>query len=252
MSKKQHDISFHLSFVLPFFFIDYKIDERLCAAPPGSGQLQLLASKPSEDGELWVCYLEKALAIHCGGWDKITGGQCTHAWSLLTGCKEQYTIRMNPATGKYACYAKYNPNILKWAPHANSPHDCEKTMWRVAWPKVGGGGDLDKELTADELFIKMVAWDEENYIVGAGTGGSSDKNRADGMVDNHGKYRLLYCSLAEVSCVVLPLTHEFNVDNQPIPLSAPTATWRVQRFACSKSGEYRAICFAVGIFSYQV
>eukprot|EP00977_Amphora_coffeiformis_P007216 scaffold1569_cov171-Amphora_coffeaeformis.AAC.2 len=165
--------------------VDYKIDERLCAAPPGSGQLQLLASKPSEDSELWVCYLEKALAIHCGGWDKITGGQCTHAWSLLTGCKEQYTIRINPETGKYACYAKFNPNIGKWAPHANSPHDCEKTMWRCPWPRVGGGGDLDKEFTADELFKKMCAWDEENYIVGAGTGGTSDKNKTDGMVDNH-------------------------------------------------------------------
>jgi len=105
----------------------------------------------------------------------------------LTGCKEQYTIRINPETGKYACYAKFNPNIGKWAPHANSPRDCEQTMWRCPWPKVGGGGgDLDKECTADELFKKMCAWDEENYIVGAGTGGTTDKKRTDGMVDNHG------------------------------------------------------------------
>ena len=63
--------------------VDIEIDERLCANPtPGA---LLLGAKPSEDGELWVCYLEKALAIHCGGWDKIVGGQCTHAWSLLTG-----------------------------------------------------------------------------------------------------------------------------------------------------------------------
>ena len=31
--------------------------------------------------------LEKAVAAHCGGWDKIDGGQCTHAWALLTGCQ---------------------------------------------------------------------------------------------------------------------------------------------------------------------
>ena len=61
--------------------VDIKIDERLCAAPEGSGQLQLLASKPSEDGELWVCYLEKALAIHCGGWDKLEGkGGTVHCY----------------------------------------------------------------------------------------------------------------------------------------------------------------------------
>ena len=165
--------------------VDIKIDERLCAAPAGSGQIHLLASKPSEDGGLWDCYVEKALAIHCGGWDKITGGQCTHAWSLMTGCKHQYSIRINPDTGKYACYAKYNPTTKKWARHANSPHDGEQTMWRVAWPKVGGGGGKDKELTADELFDQMYAWDQVNYIVGAGTQGKSDKHRTDGMVDNH-------------------------------------------------------------------
>jgi Calpain family cysteine protease len=34
----------------------YVIDESLCANPSGKG---LLAARPSEDGELWVCYLEK-------------------------------------------------------------------------------------------------------------------------------------------------------------------------------------------------
>jgi hypothetical protein len=51
--------------------VDIMIDERLPVMSDGSGRL--LASKPSEDGELWACYLEKALAAHCGGWDKITG-----------------------------------------------------------------------------------------------------------------------------------------------------------------------------------
>ena len=55
--------------------VDIVVDERLCATPDGKGHL--LGAKPSEDGELWVCYLEKALAAHCGGFDKITGGQCS-------------------------------------------------------------------------------------------------------------------------------------------------------------------------------
>lgn len=53
--------------------VDIEIDERLPVMGDGSGKL--LASRPSVDGELWVCYLEKALAVHCGGWDKITGGK---------------------------------------------------------------------------------------------------------------------------------------------------------------------------------
>lgn len=161
--------------------VDVVIDERLCVQANGSGDL--LGARPSEDGELWVCYLEKALAAHCGGWDKIKGGQCTHGWSLMTGCRHQYTIRKNPKTGRYACYGKFNPNTRKWARHANSPHDCEQSVWQVPWPEVGGGGD--KELTQEELFMRMCAWDDVNYIVGASVGGTSDKNRTDGMVNNH-------------------------------------------------------------------
>lgn len=51
--------------------VDIVIDERLPVMADGSGRL--LASKPSEDGELWAMYLEKALAVHCGGWDMIVG-----------------------------------------------------------------------------------------------------------------------------------------------------------------------------------
>lgn len=55
--------------------VDIVIDERLCVKANGRG---LLGAKPSEDDELWVPYLEKALSAHCGGWDKIHGGACTH------------------------------------------------------------------------------------------------------------------------------------------------------------------------------
>ena len=103
----------------------------------------------------------------------------------MTGCKEQYTIRVDDKTGKYGCYSKYNPNEKRWAKHANSPHDGEVGTWKGAWPKVGGGGGMDLDLTQDELFIRMAAWDKQNYIVGAGTKGTSDKHSTGGMVDNH-------------------------------------------------------------------
>ena len=163
--------------------VDIVIDERLPAHYNGSGDL--LAGKPSEDGELWACYLEKALAVHCGGWDKLVGGQCTHAWALLTGCREQYTMRRNPDTGKWRCFAKCNPKTKEWANLANSPKDCSKTTWRVDWPEVGGGGNRDVELDDEEMFMLLFAWDQVNYIVGAGTPGKSDKNSTGGMVDNH-------------------------------------------------------------------
>ena len=73
--------------------VDVVVDERLARKPDGTG---LLGCEPSRDGELWACYLEKAVAAHCGGWDKIDGGQCTHAWALLTGCKAQLYPDPNP------------------------------------------------------------------------------------------------------------------------------------------------------------
>lgn len=166
---------------------DIVIDERLPVTADGSGRL--LGSSPSEDGELWACYLEKALAVHCGGWDKITGGQCTHAWAMLTGCKEQYTIRRNSKTNKFQCFGKYDPNKQQWMQQYNSPHDGQQATWPMAWPKVGGGGRMNDEFTEEEIFQKMCAWDLENFIVGAGC---HSKNADKGLVDDHA-YSVISC-----------------------------------------------------------
>lgn len=105
------------------------------------------------------------------------------AWALLTGCKEQYTIMKSSGTDKYACYGRYIVAENRWAKHGNSPHDGEPGVWPMSWPEVGGGGDGD--ISKDSLFKKMVAWDNANFIVGAGTDGESDENSTGGMVDNH-------------------------------------------------------------------
>lgn len=92
---------------------------------------------------------------------------------------------MNPKTKRFACYAKYNPHQGAWSKHYNCPHDGNTSLWRVPWPKVGGGGDETLELTRDELFKRMCIWDQHNFIVGAGTNGKSDKHSTGGIVDNH-------------------------------------------------------------------
>lgn len=169
--------------------VDIVIDERLAANPKTTFSTStVLSSKPSDDGELWVCYLEKALSVHCGGWDAITGGQCTHAWAIMTGCKEQYIFL--PSTrknGKWSCHARYNPHKQEWLRHENDIHKCdnETGVWPVPFPIVGEDiytGDANHEMTNDELFKKMFACDQLNYIVGAASkGGGTD----DGLVDNH-------------------------------------------------------------------
>jgi Calpain family cysteine protease len=173
---------------------DVVVDERLCADMKGD----LLSSKPSHDGELWVCYLEKAIVAHCGGWDAVVGGQCTHAWSILTGCQEQYNIYKDVVTGKFGCFARYNPSEKKWTrPTSNSPRDAaSQPVWRAPWPKAVTAGSIRRnnkslpaigDLTHDELFHYMCAWDDADYIVGCSTKMVSHKEGScqEGLVDFH-------------------------------------------------------------------
>ena len=39
------------------------MDERLATKPLATGSTGLLGCEPSQDGELWACYLEKARAL---------------------------------------------------------------------------------------------------------------------------------------------------------------------------------------------
>lgn len=156
------------------------IDERLCTKPDGS---HLLGCAPSVTGELWSCYLEKAIAIHCGGWDKIDGGQATHAWRILTGSKEQYSFRANE--DGWRCLGSLNPNTGEHEKLANSPKDGSKRLWPMPWPEVGGGGDLHLQIDQDDMFGRMCEWEDTNYIMCASTGGASDSEDHEGIVDNH-------------------------------------------------------------------
>jgi len=167
----------------PWQEVDIVVDERLCSKPDGHS---LLGNTASVDGELWVCYLEKALAAHCGGWDKIDGGQPVHAWRMLTGCEDQYTFRDDDGDG-FACMGCPDNDTLE-----NSPHDGSQSLHYIDWPEVGGGGDERHKCEHDEMFEKMVAWDNQNYIIGAGTCSGSDSEDHQGIVDGHA-YSVLRC-----------------------------------------------------------
>lgn len=44
----------------------------------------------------------------------------------------------------------------------------------------------------EDVFMRMCAWDDKNYIMGAGTRAGSDRNKTDGIVDGHA-YSVLTC-----------------------------------------------------------
>ena len=58
--------------------------------------------------------------------------------------------------------------------------------------EVGGGGSADYRCSMDEMFERMCAWDDANYIMGAGTRDGTDTNTTGGIVDGHA-YSVLTC-----------------------------------------------------------
>jgi len=164
--------------------VDVVVDERLCAKDKS-----LLGCASSKTGELWACYLEKAIAAHCGGWNEIHGGTCTHAWMLLTGCQEQYTIR-DQGDG-FGCWGGRHP-VTGEFPFDNSPHKTSQYIYQQPWPEVGGGGESSLKLTGDELFERMCQWEDANYLLCAGSQGHDDTQSTDGIADGHA-YTILDC-----------------------------------------------------------
>ena len=53
-------------------------------------------------------------------------------------------------------------------------------------------GGLDLALGEDELFERMCAWDDQNYIMGAGTKAGRDSQTENGIHDGHA-YSVLTC-----------------------------------------------------------
>lgn len=122
----------------------------------------------------------------------IDGGYCTHAWAMLVGCQNVYTISEDAeGSGQYHCQGTFNPNTQQWDEIDNSPHSIQG-LWPMAWPDVGGGGDMNTRVSSDELFERMCKWDDENYIMGAGTIAGSDHHTSDGIVDGHA-YTVMTC-----------------------------------------------------------
>ena len=108
----------------------------------------------------------------------------------MTGVKEQYCLQRNKK-GKYIATAKQNPTTGEWAEHGNASDEGFQNVWHVPWPEVGGGGGK-KALTTNQLFRKMCAWDDENFLIAASSKGVSDKNKTNGIVDNHA-YTVVDC-----------------------------------------------------------
>jgi len=68
----------------------------------------------------------------------------------------------------------------------NSPHKSSQVAWPSDWPKLGGGERYSEKLTANELFDRICLWEQANYLMCAGTPGSSNAQSHKGLIDAHG------------------------------------------------------------------
>lgn len=62
----------------------------------------------------------------------------------------------------------------------------------MPWPQVGGGGDMHLRVSEEELFARMCAWEDENYIMCCASKDGSDTVNTDGIIDGHA-YTILAC-----------------------------------------------------------
>ena len=100
--------------------------------------------------QIWVPLIEKAFAVHAGGWDKIVGGSPTVGLACLTGCLETYYI-MNRATSLQPSRYRYSmwKNAFDRA-GSNSPHDNVRDVMRVNFVCLHLGCFLAESLLASE------------------------------------------------------------------------------------------------------
>merc|ERR1712007_33005 len=112
-----------------------------------------------------------------------------HAFRLLTGSKEQYTIRQQE-DNSYKCYSQKHPHTGEYEPMVNAPHECGQHLFDCSWPEAGGGGD--GQLNPLQLFEHMCAWDDSHYLMCAGTHHGSDEEDRDGIADGHA-YTIMRC-----------------------------------------------------------
>jgi len=74
----------------------------------------------------------------------------------------------------------------EWKKLSNTPSERDVAgLEPCPWPEVGGGGSAWVEISEDEMFMKMHAWDEADFIVGASSKNTEEDGVASGMIRNH-------------------------------------------------------------------
>jgi len=135
--------------------------------------------------QMWSPLLEKAFAVHAGGWANIVGGKSDIGLACLTGCTETFWVK-NQAKSLNQAEFTYKMGCIDWKTVTNNSSHC-----KYANHLKKGGFDGGKDTVGpDALFEQLCAWDAANYILCASTGGKPGgtgchDNKSEGISDAH-------------------------------------------------------------------
>ena len=117
--------------------------------------------------QMWAPLLEKAYAIHAGGWDNIgEGGDSTIGLACITGCTQTFSIQNNRRSiDGYESYT-FTPWVWDWEGLPNCQSDDSYKLLRKAFGEIEG---FDEPIDADTLFDFLCEWDDKGYIMCAGS-----------------------------------------------------------------------------------
>mmetsp|Transcript_25732 Transcript_25732/g.74450 ORF Transcript_25732/g.74450 Transcript_25732/m.74450 type:complete len:495 (-) Transcript_25732:45-1529(-) len=151
-----------------------RIDDRLPIVDTMTGS-QAAYVKPSADGEIWTCLLEKAFAtMFENSYAKINGGVSTTAFSVLCGVGSEQLRYLMKEDGSWACYSHL---LDSWHPYG------QNNFQYGPWPDGTPGNQLKDDDQVHELISQ---WDENNFIMCANTPAGSDTEwSSQGIVQGH-------------------------------------------------------------------
>lgn len=128
--------------------------------------------KITDTGELWPCLLEKAFAKYSGGYEELSGGVSQFAFGAMTGCTDLYYCSLDDDVW----------NVYKSVPKTDQVH---------------GGNDMSSDSTpsSEEFLQNLADWDNQNFLMCAGSHAGSDSDTSDlGVVQGHA-YTILQVKL---------------------------------------------------------
>jgi len=156
--------------------VDVVVNERLAVDVDKGKKLGLPIS---DCAELWPCYLEKALVVHCGGWNDIgSGGKPSHVLEILTGCPNAYDLTLKDFVCCGNSAGEKRGNSVKKRKGVG--------RYRKPWPSANGKPVVQPK-TQDGCIDALYAYDKANYPMCcfSARDGNTAATRADGFIDIH-------------------------------------------------------------------